>query len=74
MTETKDTPQVSSEPVASVVLACPRCARSDIVARPPDIPAKVIRCVIICPDCDDGDFHFETWFAHDGREVLPDID
>jgi hypothetical protein len=52
-----------------VTLECPACRASKTMPRPTDIPATVRLITIICPDCDDGDFHTETWFSAPGIEV-----
>ncbi len=54
-----------------VTLECPACKVYKTVDRPADIPKNVRLIAIICPDCDDGDFHEETWFSAPGIMVLP---
>ena len=56
-----------------VTLECPRCGAYKTVDRTPDLPASVRLLKIICPDCDDGDFHAETWFSAPGIVVSQDI-
>ncbi len=55
-----------------VTLECPRCRAYKTVARTPELPASVRLIEIICPDCDDGDFHSETWYSALGVEVSQD--
>ena len=55
-----------------VTLECPCCRAYKTVPRTPDLPAKVRLIEIICPDCDDGGFHTETWFSAPGVEVSQD--
>lgn len=55
-----------------VTIECPRCRAYKTVPRAPELPAEVRLIEIICPDCDDGDFHTETWFSAPGVEVSQD--
>jgi hypothetical protein len=52
-----------------VTLECPKCRAYKTVKRTPELPAEVRLIEIICPDCDDGDFHTETWFSAPGVVV-----
>lgn len=54
-------------------LRCPYCGVEQPYKRDidPHIPASVATIEIICPNCDDGDFHTETWFDAEGKEVEP---
>jgi len=56
-----------------VTLECPRCMTYKTVNRTPELPPQVRLIAIICPDCDDGDFHTETWFSAPGVVVSQDI-
>lgn len=56
----------------AVTLECPFCRAYKTVTRPLDIPADVRLIEIICPDCDDGDFHSERWFSAPGIDVSQD--
>lgn len=55
-----------------VTIECPSCRQYKTVPRTVDLPAQVRLIEIICPDCDDGDFHAETWFSAPGVEVSQD--
>lgn len=55
-----------------VTLECPNCRAYKTVPRTPELPPEVRLIEIICPDCDDGDFHTETWFSAPGIEVSQD--
>jgi hypothetical protein len=57
-----------------VRLECPKCKRhvSRVASFFPDVPASVMRIAVICPRCDDGDFHAETWFDDAGKEISQD--
>lgn len=60
----------------SITLRCPRCRRKKDYPRSIDsrIPAAVSKIVIICPKCDDGDFHCERWFDKNNSELRPSAD
>lgn len=55
-----------------VTLECPRCRQYKTVPRTAELPAEVRLIESICPDCDDGDRHAETWFSAPGVEVSQD--
>lgn len=55
-----------------VTLECPFCRAYKTVPKPPKIPPEVRLIEIICPDCDDGDLHAESWFSAPGVEVSQD--
>lgn len=57
-----------------VTLECPWCRTYKTVPRSPELPAEVRLIEIICPDCDDGDFHSETWYSAPGVEVSQDAE
>ncbi len=59
--------------VVDVTLECPMCRAYKTIARPPNLQAEVRLIEIICPDCDDGDRHSETWYSAPGVEVSQDI-
>ena len=55
-----------------VTLECPSCRSYKTVPRSLELSAEVALIEIICPDCDDGDFHSERWFSAPGVEVSQD--
>ena len=57
---------------SDTTLECPYCRQYKTVPRSADLPAEVRLIQIICPDCDDGDRHAETWFSAPGVEVSQD--
>jgi hypothetical protein len=57
-----------------VTVECPYCQQYKTVPRSANLPAEVRLIKIICPDCDDGDRHTETWFSAPGVEVSQDMD
>ncbi len=58
----------------AITLRCPRCRRKKPYERSvdPRVPAAVAVITIICPKCDDGDFHEERWFDANGVELEQD--
>lgn len=54
-----------------ILLRCPKCnATADYDRKIDDaIPNDVKTIVSICPKCDDGDFHSETWLDACGFEL-----
>lgn len=57
-----------------ITLRCPRCRRKKPYERSvdPRVPATVSVITIICPKCDNGDFHEERWFDANGVELEQD--
>ena len=55
-----------------VTLECPYCRTYKTVPRSAELPPHVRLIEIICPDCDDGDRHGETWYSAPGIEVSQD--
>lgn len=52
-----------------IQLRCPKCSKTMMGDRRPEDPKQAMECVIICPDCDDGDFHTPTYLTASGRDV-----
>lgn len=52
-----------------IQVRCPKCNKAMMIDREPGDPARAMEVVIICPACDDGDFHTPTYFTASGREV-----
>jgi hypothetical protein len=54
-----------------ILLRCPKCNCTTDYDRKIDdtIPNDVKTIVSICPNCDDGDFHTETWLDACGFEL-----
>ncbi len=57
-----------------VTLECPRCRQYKTLPRSIalDLPPEVRLIESLCPECDDGDRHTETWFSAPGVEVSQD--
>lgn len=52
-----------------IQVRCPECSKAMQADRLPGDPAQAMEVVIICPDCDDGDFHEPIYLAASGRDV-----
>lgn len=52
-----------------IQVRCPKCNKTMMNDRQPDDPVQAMEVVIICPACDDGDFHNPVYLAASGREV-----
>lgn len=52
-----------------IQLRCPKCSKTMMADRQADDPAQAMEIVIICPNCDDGDFHSPVYLAASGRDV-----
>lgn len=54
---------------ARITIKCPKCAKSDVVARDQFDPPKAVRVEIQCPECNAGDFDSPRYYAADGSEL-----
>ena len=52
-----------------IQIRCPKCNKTMMNDRQPEDPVQAMECVIICPACDDGDFHSPTYLSASGREI-----
>lgn len=52
-----------------IQVRCPECNASTITDRQAGDPVQAMEIGIICPACDDGDFHSPVYLAASGREV-----
>lgn len=57
--------------MAKISFRCPKCNRRGEFDRLPEDPPGAMEAVLICPDCDDGDFHEPRYFSASGRSVEP---
>lgn len=55
-----------------IVLHCPDCEGREVTSRSPGDPDRATVMVIICPECDDGDFHSPIYLDDEGNEVMFD--
>lgn len=54
-----------------ILFRCPKCCRDETVPRDDTDPPTACFADMICPACDDGDFHSPTYFDADGNWVSP---
>lgn len=54
---------------AQIQLRCPKFNKTTMADRALDDPPRAMEMVIICPACDDGDFHSPTYLSASGREI-----
>lgn len=52
-----------------IQVRCPECNATTITDRQADDPVQAMEIVIICPACDDGDFHSPVYLSASGKEV-----
>lgn len=55
-------------------LRCPKCGKKKSTAREPYDYPEAVRMEIICPKCDDGDFHEPFYYDARGRHITRDPD
>lgn len=48
---------------------CPRCLRKSDLSREETDPPNAASATLVCPDCDDGDFHSPEFFDIEGRHL-----
>lgn len=52
-----------------IQLRCPKCNATAMAKRFKGDPDRAMEKVIICLECDDGDFHSPTYLSASGREI-----
>jgi len=52
-----------------IFIQCPKCTKLDIIDRIKDDPYDAVTVGIICPNCDDGDFHEPVYYNNDGEVI-----
>lgn len=62
---------VGGEAQVWIVLCCPKCDRTQRAPADEADPEGTTTIRIICPKCDDGDFHEPHYFDADGMELAP---
>lgn len=55
-----------------VIIECPRCSKSIMDKRRDTDYHDTHKILLICSDCDDGDFHAEHHFDVNGKEIVRD--
>src|SRR5574337_781965 len=53
-------------------LRCPKCGKRKSTERRPEDYPEAVRMEIICPKCDDGDFHEPFYYDASGRHITRD--
>jgi len=56
-------------PDGQIALRCPKCNKRGYDARREGDPMRAMEIVIICINCDDGDFHEPRFVTASGKEV-----
>jgi len=54
------------------VLRCPKCGKQKTTKRQPEDYPEAVRMEIVCPKCDDGDFHEPFYYDADGTHITRD--
>lgn len=65
---------VWGEGVSKILLRCPKCNKQDYDERREGDPVRAMEAVIICPACDDGDFHEMRYFSSTGKQIQEEHD
>lgn len=52
-----------------VTLRCPKCSRTMLTHPNRTDPPHTSVVEVICPDCDDGDFHESSYFNAAGQQI-----
>jgi hypothetical protein len=55
-----------------IFLRCPRCGKKKMIDRTTDDYPDAERVEIICPKCDDGDFHETMYYDKAGKHITRD--
>jgi hypothetical protein len=58
--------------VGRLLLRCPKCRREMPVARADYDYPEAVRMEIVCPECDDGDFHEPFYYDAQGKQICRD--
>lgn len=53
----------------TIAFLCPICGRRDNLDRVDTDPAKAVSATLVCPNCDDGDFHSPEFFDAESRHL-----
>jgi hypothetical protein len=60
--------------VGRLLLRCPKCGRSQDTDRQKHDYQEAVRLEIVCPKCDDGDFHEPFYYDAQGKHIFRDPD
>lgn len=55
--------------MSTIAFECPKCGRRDNLSREDTDPANAVSATLICPNCDDGDFHCPEFYDAEGRHL-----
>lgn len=55
--------------MSTISFKCPKCERQDNLDRESTDPAKAVSATLVCPTCDDGDFHSPEFYDAEGRHL-----
>ena len=55
-----------------ILLRCPLCCREKHICRSTYDYPEAVALEIVCPDCDDGDFHEPRYYDAEGACVIRD--
>ena len=58
--------------VGRLLLRCPKCGRSQATDRQENDYPEAVRLEIVCPKCDDGDFHEPFYYDAQGKHIYRD--
>lgn len=62
--------EATNMPAGLIALVCPKCSKSQQVARDETDPAATARIEVMCPDCSGGDFSMPEYFDAAGQQIL----
>jgi len=60
--------------VGRLLLRCPKCRRTQHTDRQEHDYPEAVRLEIVCPECDDGDFHEPFYYDENGKHICRDPD
>lgn len=58
----------------TILLVCDECGKKQEVSREASDYPEAVEMHIVCPDCDDGDFHEAAYFDAEGNHIIRDPD
>ncbi len=59
------------DPSREILFRCPKCCADKFVEKLGEDPPGAWFAEMVCPRCDDGDFHSPTYFDADGNWINP---
>lgn len=61
----------SGDAPSRILFRCPKCRKEQMVDRDNTDPPAARLASMVCPDCDDGDFHSPDYFEVTGKWINP---